>query len=45
MVEFTRLARLAGSSAIVRTRGVFASDESAYATGGLFTVDGGLTAL
>ncbi|NKX56338.1 SDR family NAD(P)-dependent oxidoreductase [Arthrobacter mobilis] len=45
LVDATMLGR-AGTAADVEGIMVFlASDESAYATGGLFTVDGGLTAL
>lgn len=45
LVDSTMLGR-AGTAADVEGIMVFlASDESAYATGGLFTVDGGLTAL
>lgn len=45
LVESTMLGR-AGTAADVEGIMVFlASDDSAYATGGLFTVDGGLTAL
>jgi NAD(P)-dependent dehydrogenase (short-subunit alcohol dehydrogenase family) len=45
LVNSTMLGR-AGTAADVEGIMVFlASDESAYATGGLFTVDGGLTAL
>lgn len=45
LVESTMLGR-AGTAADVEGIMVYlASDESAYATGGLFTVDGGLTAL
>ncbi|MGO4804714.1 SDR family NAD(P)-dependent oxidoreductase [Arthrobacter sp. 2MCAF15] len=45
LVDSTMLGR-AGTAADVEGIMVYlASDESAYATGGLFTVDGGLTAL